>query len=610
VGKTIGEGTFGKVKCWGRGTPLMLFDGRVKNVEDIVAGDRLMGDDSTVRVVREGSVVRGTGPMWSIRSADPTRLAWQCNELHILVVKFNQPPSAVKSRQAARLPYFFRTIEMVTDDTTVSGLRVRGRTLSFASRAEAQVRRDALAATVWQPLVWECTPPELLACPRWVQRAASMFQPSLVHFPPLRGDLRHTMEKLWKRPLEEQDILDTAWVLGLWLSSGSDRKLLGHNPSVEFEHSTLGLQMVAVAATNSGIIQSHCDEAVLRKWEAWHAMAYKDMHDGSAGANFDMLLAALELRSSDDHSKLLPQVLLQESVNVRRHLLAGLLDGAGTYDAQRRLYEVSLSPLKSLREAVVHLMRGLGFVTGGGAHAVDEEGTSRTDPHDSTCSLRVTMSGEHMELLPLVQESKRAHAAASAASSWSDVDVRCQGFTCTPVGSGDFFGFELEGGSSNRRCLLGDFVVSHNSGIHKLTGLPVAIKILEKERIVDLADVERVKREIHILTRVRHPNVIRLYEVIDSPRHIFLIMEFVKGGELFDYIVKAGRVQDEQACRIFHHILNGVDYVHNKNIIHRSDSCFGTNSGDPCSSTGLVALPSVWLIALFVCVIDCLLPAI
>jgi hypothetical protein len=63
------------------------------------------------------------------------------------------------------------------------------------------------------------------------------------------------------------------------------------------------------------------------------------------------------------------------------------------------------------------------------------------------------------------------------------------------------------------------------AGVHKLTGLPVAIKILEKERIVDLADVERVKREIHILTRVRHPNVIRLFEVIDSPRHIFLIME-------------------------------------------------------------------------------------
>jgi tRNA A-37 threonylcarbamoyl transferase component Bud32 len=107
------------------------------------------------------------------------------------------------------------------------------------------------------------------------------------------------------------------------------------------------------------------------------------------------------------------------------------------------------------------------------------------------------------------------------------------------------------------------------AGIHKLTGLPVAIKILEKERIVDLADVERVKREIHILTRVRHPNVIRLFEVIDSPRHIFLIQEYCSAGELFDYIVSQGRVKEDQACRFFHMILNGTDYFHNKNIIHR-----------------------------------------
>jgi 5'-AMP-activated protein kinase catalytic alpha subunit len=51
-------------------------------------------------------------------------------------------------------------------------------------------------------------------------------------------------------------------------------------------------------------------------------------------------------------------------------------------------------------------------------------------------------------------------------------------------------------------------------GTHELSGQPVAIKILEKERIVDVADVERVSREIHILKLVRHPNIIQLYEVL------------------------------------------------------------------------------------------------
>lgn len=65
-------------------------------------------------------------------------------------------------------------------------------------------------------------------------------------------------------------------------------------------------------------------------------------------------------------------------------------------------------------------------------------------------------------------------------------------------------------------------------GTHIMTGEKVGIKILEKSRIVEPADVQRVKREIGILKRVRHKNVIQLFEVIDTPRQIFLIMECVQ----------------------------------------------------------------------------------
>ena len=50
-------------------------------------------------------------------------------------------------------------------------------------------------------------------------------------------------------------------------------------------------------------------------------------------------------------------------------------------------------------------------------------------------------------------------------------------------------------------------------GVHKMTSEKVAIKILEKKRIIDVADIERVSREIHILKLIRHPNIIQLYEV-------------------------------------------------------------------------------------------------
>lgn len=61
----------------------------------------------------------------------------------------------------------------------------------------------------------------------------------------------------------------------------------------------------------------------------------------------------------------------------------------------------------------------------------------------------------------------------------------------------------------------------------------MAIKILEKEKIKDHADLERINREITILKKVRHPNVVQLYEMIENNDFLYLIMEYCSGGELF-----------------------------------------------------------------------------
>ena len=79
----------------------------------------------------------------------------------------------------------------------------------------------------------------------------------------------------------------------------------------------------------------------------------------------------------------------------------------------------------------------------------------------------------------------------------------------------------------------------------------VAIKILEKDRITDVADVERVAREIHILKLIRHPNIIQLYEIIETPKQLYLIMEYASGGELFDYIVANTRLEEIEAVKFF-----------------------------------------------------------
>lgn len=105
--------------------------------------------------------------------------------------------------------------------------------------------------------------------------------------------------------------------------------------------------------------------------------------------------------------------------------------------------------------------------------------------------------------------------------------------------------------------------------VHRPTGECVAIKILNKAKIVDGADVERVAREIHILKLMRHPNIIQLYEIIETPRYLFLVMEYVEGGELFSHIVRKKRVEEAEACRLFHQLINGVEYIGKLGIVHR-----------------------------------------
>eukprot|EP00931_Biecheleriopsis_adriatica_P060680 TRINITY_DN36455_c0_g1_i1.p1 TRINITY_DN36455_c0_g1~~TRINITY_DN36455_c0_g1_i1.p1 ORF type:complete len:939 (-),score=159.64 TRINITY_DN36455_c0_g1_i1:78-2894(-) len=106
-------------------------------------------------------------------------------------------------------------------------------------------------------------------------------------------------------------------------------------------------------------------------------------------------------------------------------------------------------------------------------------------------------------------------------------------------------------------------------GEHVLTGEKVAVKVLEKEKIVDVADVERVAREVHILKSIRHRNVVRLFEIIETARQLFLIMEYAAGGELFDYIVACGRVPELEACQIFRQIIDGIEEIHRCGVVHR-----------------------------------------
>jgi len=104
---------------------------------------------------------------------------------------------------------------------------------------------------------------------------------------------------------------------------------------------------------------------------------------------------------------------------------------------------------------------------------------------------------------------------------------------------------------------------------HILTDEKVAIKVLNKSKIESAADIERVSREIKILKIVRHPNVIQLFEIIETPQQLFLVTEYAAGGELFSHIVKNKRLSEYEACRIFQQIISAVEYLHKLGVCHR-----------------------------------------
>lgn len=108
-------------------------------------------------------------------------------------------------------------------------------------------------------------------------------------------------------------------------------------------------------------------------------------------------------------------------------------------------------------------------------------------------------------------------------------------------------------------------------GEHQFIKHKVAVKIINRLKLKtkDSDGATKIRREILNMKLFRHPHIIKLYQVISSPTDIFMIMEFVSGGELFEYIVQQGKLRQDEARRFFQQIISGLDYCHRHMIVHR-----------------------------------------
>ena len=106
-------------------------------------------------------------------------------------------------------------------------------------------------------------------------------------------------------------------------------------------------------------------------------------------------------------------------------------------------------------------------------------------------------------------------------------------------------------------------------GINKITKEKVAIKILKKNKIIHREDVERIEREISILKKLSHINVIKIYKINEDKEKYYIFMEYCENGELFHYIVERQRLTEEESSFFFYQLINGLEYIHSENIVHR-----------------------------------------
>ncbi|KAK9765353.1 Serine/threonine-protein kinase, partial [Basidiobolus ranarum] len=115
-------------------------------------------------------------------------------------------------------------------------------------------------------------------------------------------------------------------------------------------------------------------------------------------------------------------------------------------------------------------------------------------------------------------------------------------------------------------------------GVHSLTGEKAAIKIIphglsdSSKRTPSTKDESkeiRVVREAAIMTLLNHPNIVKMKEVVIRPHHYYLIMEYVSGGQMLDYIISHGRLKEKHARKFIRQICSAIDYCHRNSIVHR-----------------------------------------
>lgn len=216
-------------------------------------------------------------------------------------------------------------------------------------------------------------------------------------------------------------------------------------------------------------------------------------------------------------------------------------------------------------------------------------GTSRPDAVSRANGLP-PMVREHSEVInrvivsdPTVDEERMRARIAEAQPLQPSADAQRMGLTSESGGQEDTRGPQRRqdySKSKRREIQFGEYILGQTLGEGEFGKVKlgwkkdgssqVAIKLIRRESVaINPTRLPKIYREISILRDLAHPNIVRLHEMVETERHIGIILEYASGGELFDYILNQRYLKDPSARRLFAQLVSGVGYLHKKGIVHR-----------------------------------------
>lgn len=396
-------------KCLKIDTPILMFDGSIKMVQDIKQGELLMGDDSTPRKVL--TLARGRDVMYEISPVKGE--SYTVNQEHILCLKTSGKPTIVNNNSSWKVKWVENNKRKIKSFKTLEAAEQYKKTVNHQKITEIAVK-------------------EYIKLPKSVKHI-------------LKG---------YKVPIDfpEKKLEFDPYIIGVWLGDGDS-----NGPNITNQDSTI-IHYLSKNLPKYYCYLQYCNN------KGYNQIRYRINGCGVPGKRNNFFLNELN-RQKLINNKHIPEIYKCNSRENRLKLLAGLLDTDGSINDNCFDF---IQKSEKLIDDVIYLCRSLGFAC---YKSRQKKGCWYKNEYKENFYYRISIYGDKLHEIPVLCPRKKPSQRKQIK------DVLVNGIKVKEIGIGDYYGFEING---NRRFVLGDFTVTHNT----VLALKLAAEFQKKTLIV------------------------------------------------------------------------------------------------------------------------------